>query len=62
MHHCGVRQELEKGQSGLIFTDGQRFVLEELGNAINSLVDKRQTEIPGNPLSQTSGNLSVQYP
>lgn len=60
--HCWVWQELEKGQAGLIFTDGQRFVLEELGNSINRLVDKSQTENSGNPLSQTSGNLSVQYP
>ena len=57
----GVRQELEKGQAGLIFTDGQIFVLEELELAIHRLGEKSQTEVPGNPLSQTSGNLSVQF-
>lgn len=39
-----------------------RFVSAEFGSAINRIVDKSQSEIPGNPLSQTSGNLSVQYP
>lgn len=56
-----VWQELEKGQVGLIFTERQRLVSQELGRAINRLVDKSQAEIPGNPLSQTSGNLSVRY-
>lgn len=40
----------KKGRVGLIYTDGLRFVLEELGNAINRRVDKSQTKILGNAL------------
>lgn len=40
----------KKGRVGLIYTDGLRFVLEELGNAINRRVDKSQTKISGNAL------------
>lgn len=51
----------KKGQAGFVFTDRQRWVSEDCGASINKLVNQSQSQIPGNPLSSTAGNLSVQY-
>lgn len=59
---CRARPGLEKGQRGFDFHRWAEICIRGKESAINRLLDKSQSEIPGNPLSQTSGDLSAFYP